>query len=137
MTFVPVQYDEGNTVLLPFSTGETVVKGGAVVADTDGYYIMAASSTATDIYYVALESKATTADGEAVLCLRVHSKVIFEVDTDANPARTDVGTLVDLASVSTINPDASTNDLFYIEDIVGALADRKVRGFFVDGVGNS
>lgn len=137
MTFVPTQYDEGQTVNLPFSTGETVVKGGAVVADTDGYYIMASSSTATDVYYVALEDKTTTADGEEVLCLRVHNKVIFEVDTDANPARTDVGTLVDLATVSTVNPDASTNDLFYIEDIVGAVADRKVRGFFVDGVGNS
>jgi hypothetical protein len=137
MAFEPVQYDEGKTVKLPFSTGETVVRGGAVVADTDGYYIMAGSSTATDIYYVALETVTTTADGDMVLCLRVHDKVIFEVDTDANPARTDVGTLCDLASVSTANPDASTNDLFYIEDIVGAVADKKIRGFFVDGVGNS
>lgn len=135
--FTPVQYDEGQTVLLPFSTGETVVKGGAVVADTDGYYIMAGAATATDVYYVALETVTTTADGEEVLCLRVHNPVIFEVDTDANPARTDVGTLVDLATVSTINPDASTNDLFYIEDIVGAVSDKKIRGFFVMGVGNS
>lgn len=137
MAFKPIQYDEGNTVLLPFSTGETVVKGGAVVADSDGYYIMASSSTATDIYYVALQAATTTADGDMILCLRVHEKVVFEVDTDANPARTDVGTLVDLATVSTVNPDASSNDLFYIEDIVGAVADKKVRGFFVDGVGNS
>lgn len=137
MAFNPIQYDEGKTVELPFSTGESVVRGGAVVADTDGYYIMAANTTATDIYYVALETVSTTADGQMVLCLRVHDKVVFEADTDADPARTDVGTLVDLASVSTINPDASTNDLFYIEDIVGAVTDRKVRGFFVDGVGNS
>lgn len=137
MAFKPVQFDEGKTVELPFSTGETVVNGGAVVADTDGYYIMAGSSTATDIYYVALETVSTTADGQMVLCLRVHDKVIFEVDTDANPARTDVGTLCDLASVTTANPDASTNDLFYIEDIVGAVSDKKIRGFFVDGVGNS
>ena len=33
--FNPIQYDEGKTVILPFSTGETVVRGGAVVADTD------------------------------------------------------------------------------------------------------
>ena len=135
--FTPVQYDEGKTVELPFSTGETVVKYQTVVADTDGYYIAGASSTATDVYYIALEDRVTTADGEMVLCLRVHDKVIFEADTDADPARTDVGTLVDLATKSTINPDASTNDLFYIEDIVGAVTDRKVRGFFVDGVGNS
>lgn len=137
MALRPVQYDEGQTVKLPFSTAETVVKHGGVVADTDGYYIMAGSSTATDVYYVALETVTTTADGQEVLCLRLHNKVIIEADTDANPARTDVGTLVDLATVSTINPDASANDLFYIEDIVGAVADKKVRGFFVDGVGNS
>lgn len=137
MAFNPIQYDEGRTVELPFSTGETVVRGSAVVADTDGYYIMGASSTATDVYYIALDTVTTTADGQMVLCLRVHDKVIFEVDTDADPARTDVGTLVDLASASTVNPDASTNDLFYIEDVVLPLTDRKVRGFFVDGVGNS
>lgn len=135
--FNPINYDQGRTVELPFSTGESVVKGSTVVADTDGFYIMGGSSTATDVYYVALETKTTVADGEKVLCLRTHGKTIFEADTDANPARTDVGTLVDLAAAGTINPDASTNDLFYIEDIVGAVADRKVRGFFVDGVGNS
>lgn len=137
MAFTPINFEEGDTVELPFSTGETVVKGGAVVADSDGYYIMASSSTATDVHYVALQAKTTTADGEKILCLRTHRKVVFEVDTDANPARTDVGTVVDLATVSTVNPDASTNDLFYIEDIVGAVADNKVRGFFVDGVPNS
>lgn len=137
MAFTPIQYDSGKVVELPMSTGETVVKGGAVVADTDGYYIMAASSTATDVYYVALEDVTTTSDGQKVKCVRTHGKVIFEVDTDADPARTDVGTVVDLATVSTVNPDASTNDLFYIEDIVGAVADKKVRGFFVDGTPNS
>jgi len=137
MALIPVNYEEGQLVELPFSTGETVVKGGAVVADGDGFYIMAGASTATDIYYVAMVDTTTTANGDKVLCLRVHNKVVLECDTDANPARTDVGTLVDLATVSTINPNASENDLFYIEDIVGAVADQKVRGFFVDGAGNA
>jgi hypothetical protein len=128
----PVNFDEGQLVSLPFSTGETVVKGGAVVCDTDGYYIMAGSSTAVDVYYVALEDATTTADGQLVLCMRTMPRTIFVVDTDANPARTDVGTLADLATNATVNPDASTNDIFYIEDIVGAVGDKKVRGFFVD-----
>lgn len=137
MSIIPLNYEEGQLVELPFSTGETVVKGGAVVADTDGYYIMAGAATATDIYYVAMVDTTTTADGELVLCLRTHNRVVFEADTDANPARTDVGTVVDLASVSTMNPDASTNDLFYIEDIIGPVSDNKVRGFFVEGAPNA
>src|SRR3990167_9175190 len=113
MAFVEQQKGEGRLVELPFSTGETVVKGGAVVADSDGYYIMASSSTAEDIRYVAMEAKTTTTDGESILCVETDG-VRFIADTDANPARTDVGTYADLATVSTVNPDASSNDLFFI-----------------------
>lgn len=136
MAFTPKNFEEGRQVILKFSTGETVVKYGAVIADTDGYYIMAGSSTAEDIRYVALQTVTTTADGQEVLCYET-TGARFIADTDANPARTDVGTYADLASVTTVNPDASSNDLFYIEDIVGAVADKKVVGFFTRGVPNS
>ena len=132
MALTPVNYEEGQLVNLPFSTGETVVKGGAVVADADGFYIMAGAATATDIYYIAMEAGTTTADGEEVLCVRLQNKVIIEADTDAAPARTDVGTVCDLATLSTVNPNAVLTTLFYIEDIVGPVGDLKVRGFFVD-----
>ena len=130
--FTPVNFTEGQLVELPFSTGETVVKGGAVVCDTDGYYIMGGSATAVDVYHVAMVDAVTTADGQMILCVRTLPRTVFEVDTDNNPARTDVGTLADLATVQTLNPDASANDIFFIEDIVGPVANKKVRGFFVD-----
>lgn len=133
--FKPLQYDSGKLIKLPFSTGETVVKGQTVVADSDGYYITGASS-AEDIRYVAMEAVVTTADGQEVLCLET-TGVRFEADTDANPAQTDVGTYCDLADKSTLNPDASTNDQFYIEKILGAVADKKVIGYFTRGVPNS
>lgn len=134
--FKPLHYDEGKAVLLPMSTGETITKGDALICDTDGYYIAAANTTAEDIRYVALQTLTTTSDGEKLLALPTEG-VRFEADTDANPARTDVGTYCDLASKSTVNPDASTNDLFYIEDIVGAVADKKVVGYFTHGAPNS
>lgn len=137
MAFTPLQYDESKLVELPFSNSETVVKFQAVIADSDGYYIAAASSTAEDIRYVAMQTVTTTADGQKVLCLETNN-VRFEADCDAAWARTDVGTYADLATKSTINPDASSNDLFYIEDGIGtAGTDTKVVGYFTRGVPNS
>lgn len=135
MAFVPINHTKDKEVLLPMSTGETVVKGQVTVADTDGYYITGASS-AEDIRYVALEGATTTADGQRVLHVETEG-VRFLADTDAAPAQTDVGTCCDLADKSTLNPDASTNAQFYIEQIVGAVGDKKVKGFFTRGTINS
>ena len=138
MAFVPLQYDQGQLVKVSAAASTTITKGGTLVDNGSGYLTNGASSTAVDVPFVAMETVTTSAtDGDLVLCIRTRGGVIFEADTDANPAQTDVGTYADLASVSTVNPDASTNDLFYIEAIVGALADRKVRGYFTEGVPNS
>lgn len=136
MAFTPINYDDGKLVLIPFSTSETVVKGQTVVADTDGYYITGASST-EDIRYVAMQAVTTTADGQLVLCIETEN-VRFIADCDAAWAQTDVGTYADLADKSTLNPDASSNDQFYIEKGIGtAGTDTKVQGFFTRGVPNS
>ena len=136
MAFVPITYDNGKLVSMACANSQTIVKGDALADNGSGYLAVATSSTAVDVCYVAMETVTTTATGQMVLCVRTKG-VIFEADTDANPAQTDVGTLADLATVSTINPDASTNDLFYIEAIVGAATGNKVRGWFVEGVPNS
>ena len=137
MAFTPLQYDDGQLIKVATAASVAVSKGNALVDNGSGYLTNAASSTAVDVPFVAMETVTTgAAAGDLVLCIRTRG-VIFEADTDANPAQTDVGTFVDLATVSTVNPDASSNDLFYIEAIVGALADRKVRGYFTEGVPNS
>jgi hypothetical protein len=118
------------------ATGVTVTKGDAMVDNGSGYLTNAASSTAVDVPYVAMETVVTTADGQLVEMCRTKG-VIFEADTDNAPAQTDVGTRCDLATVSTVNPDAASNNLFYIESIKGATTDKKVIGWFVEGVPNS
>ena len=133
--FLPLRYDEGMLVKVACANSQTIVKGDALADDGNGLLAVATSSTAVDIEFVAMETVVTTASGQKVLCIRTRG-VQFEADTDANPAVTDVHTLADLASVSTINPDASSNDLFYIEEISGALANKKVIGHFVE-VNNS
>lgn len=134
--FLPIRYDSGKLEKMQCANSQTITKGDALVDNGSGYLAVAASSTAVDIEYVAMETVVTTATGQYVLCLRT-AGVQFEADTDNNPAQTDVGTVCDLATLSTVNPDASTNALFYIESISGAVSNKKVLGHFVEGVLNS
>ena len=137
MVFFPKLYDSGKITQIAGAASITFLKGSAVVDDGAGFLTNAASGTAVDIHFVTVEAVVTSATaGDLVEVLRTWG-AIFDADTDADPARTDVGTEADLATVATINPDASTNDLFYIESIQGALADRLVRGFFLAGAPNS
>lgn len=132
MAFKPVQYDEGRLVIMQAATTQTIVKGDALVDNGSGYLAVASAGGNVDIHYVAMQTITTTANGDEVVCVPTDG-VRFEADTDANPAQTDVGTYADLASKSTIDPDASIDDIFYIEKIKGAVADKKVIGYFARG----
>lgn len=134
--FLPIRYDSGKLVKMACANSQTITKGDALVDNGSGYLAVAASSTAVDINYVAMETVVTTATGQFVLCIRT-AGVQFEADTDNNPAQTDVGTYCDLATLNTVNPDASTNALFYIEELVGAVTNKKVLGHFIEGAINS
>ena len=134
--FTPIRYDSGKLEKVGVATGVAVVKGAAMVDNGSGYLTLATSATAVDIKFVAMETVTTTADGQLVLMCRTDG-VQFEADCDATPAQTDVGTVADLATNGSINPDASTNDLFYIESISSTVSPGKVLGHFVEGVPNS
>lgn len=116
MSFKPVNFEEGRVVLIPVATGVAVVKGGAMADNGSGLLDLATSSTAIDIAFIAAETVTTTSNGQLVKMYPTRG-VRFLADCDAAPAQTDVGTLADLASGTTINPDASSNDLFFIESI--------------------
>ncbi len=116
MAFRPLNYEEGKVVLMPAATSQTIVKGDALVDNGSGLLGTASSSTAVDINYVAAETVSTTANGQIVKVIPTRG-IRFEVDCDAAPAQTDVGTLCDLATAGTVNPDASSNDLFFVESI--------------------
>jgi hypothetical protein len=137
MAFRPINYATGKLVQVKAKASITFVKGNALKDDGAGYITNAAAGDNTDVRYVAMENKVTgSSDGELLLVIETGG-VRFEADTDANPAQTDVGTEADLAGAGTVDPDASTDDVFFIEGIVGAVADRKVVGYFTRGVPNS
>lgn len=122
---------------MPTATTQTIVKGDALVDNGSGYLAVATSATAVDVHYIAMQTVTTTANGQLVLCLETEN-VLFEADCDAAWAQAQVGTYVDLASVSQLDTDAVTNQLFYILKGVGtAGTDTKVLGYFTRGIPNT
>jgi hypothetical protein len=137
MAFTPIYGDEGKYCSVGFATGTTVVKGNAIVDNGSGYMTNASAGGNADILYVAVESVVTTANDEQVLCVRTNG-VTFLADCDAAWAQTDVGTYADLAAAGQVDPNASTDDIFYIEKGVGVAATgTQVVGQFQQGVPNS
>lgn len=138
MTFIPRNRDAGTPVLVAGAASLAAVKYNAAVDNGSGYLTNAAAGTAVEVPFVENETITLSATaGEMVQCLRTTGGVIFDATTDAAPAQTDVGTVADLAGAASVNPDASANDIFYIESIVGATADLLVRGHFQMGVPNA
>lgn len=132
MAFRPVNYEDGKTVLLPAKASITFVKGNALADDGAGYITNAGSGTAVDINYIADESITSASTDGATLIRCIPTRGIrFNADCDAAPAQTDVGTLADLAAAGTVNPDASSNDLFFIEsiDLTGGAVGTTTRVF--------
>lgn len=107
------------------AASQTIVKGDSLADNGSGLLAVTSSSTATPVTHVAMQAASSTSAGDLVLCVRTKDGV-FEADCDAAPAQTDVGTYADLATKATINPDASTNDIFYVEKIIGAVGTSTV-----------
>lgn len=135
--FKPINYEDGKLTkiemeAITFNKGDAVVENG-----TAGYFTKAAAGTGSQVEYVMMETAAAAVtQGDKKLAIRVQG-VVFEADTDANTIRTAVGTYCDLATVATLDQDATEDDQFYIEANVGAAADRKCRGRFAEGAPNA
>jgi len=137
MALIPENYESGKTVLKGVATGVTVNRGDMLVDNGSGYLTEASAGGGVDVRYVAAETVTTTADGQLVLCWETGG-VKFLADTDAAWSITDVLTECDIATAATLDPDASADDVFYIESGVGtAETDTQVRGYFTRGVPNS
>lgn len=109
-------------------TAATYTKGQMLTC-TSGYYVTASASQGGEVYAVCMEGIVIATTGDTAKCC-VTRGPRFLADTDAAPAQTDVGTECDIASATTMNPDANGDNLFYIEKVVLPLTDKKVIGYF-------
>ncbi len=136
MAILPELYDSGKLVYLKAANSQTFTKGGAV-KNSSGYITPAASGDNTDVKFVSMEPITTGGtDGELVLCMRTLG-VVFIADTSNTPTQAQMQVHVDLSAAGTIDTSATTDQVFFAESIVGAAADKKVRGHFAAGVPNS
>jgi len=132
--FNPIRYDSGKLITIVAGTvsSTTITKGDAL--DWASGYLQRATSSSTEVRLVAMEDKTTGAGAhEDILCI-ITEGVQFEADMAGNSAATDRGTYKDLTDHDTVNDDASTTDVFYVMDTVGAAADKKVIGYFVNNI---
>lgn len=137
MAFRPVFGAEGKNRLVAAANSTTFTKGDGCVDNTSGLLTTASAGGNVDIRYVAAETVTTTSSGQLINVIDTVG-VTFEADCDAAWNATDVGTEADLAAAGQVDPDASTDDIFYIEAGVGtAGTDTVVRGHFTRGVMNS
>lgn len=131
--FKPIQFDSGKLVKMAVADAQAVVKGAALADNGSGYLALVAADGGAPITHVAMETVTTTADGQMVLCIRTDG-VVFEADCEQAVSITDIGTYVDMASNSTLDPDSVTDQMFYIESIVGGIgaaeSSTKVVGWF-------
>ena len=129
MPFIPFRYDEGKYTEIPMENTVTVAKGDALDdSDDDGLFGLATSSS-NFVPYVAMEDVVTSSAGQMIKVIRTFG-VQFLADTTNNTANTDVNLTADLTDEDEVDNAASAQDVFYIEKVVGAAADRKVLGTF-------
>jgi hypothetical protein len=134
MAFLPLNFEDGQLVALPMYNGGSSASytvGQALAIDTSGYTTATAGQN-TDVEAICMEAGTVTTSGTLLKCVSTRG-VRFLADTAANPIQTQVGTYVDLSTANLLDTTASADDLFYVEKIVGPLANKQVQGFFCHG----
>lgn len=128
MAFIPINHDEGQEVLLP-AVAATYTKGQALTV-SGGNYTAAAGDQDGEVFAISMEGKVVGSSGDPLLVISTRG-VKFLADCEDAPAQTDVGTFCDLASATTLDPDSSTDDLFFIESAILPLSENQVIGYFM------
>ncbi len=137
-----MNYDEGRLVGLPAAATITFTKGNTAIDNGSGFMTNGSSATAVDVLYICDQTITTgSATGELVRFYKVDPSVLINADCDGVVSTVDVGTSCDLAAAGSLNPDATTNAIFYIEsaDTSNAQAvetTTRVNGFFLNGIAN-
>jgi hypothetical protein len=132
--FKPLRYDSGKITTIKDGTVSeaTITKYDAL--DWASGYLQRATSGSTEVRLIALEDIVTAAASHEDIQVMYVDGIEFECDCTHNSAATQRGTYVDLTDHDTLDNDATSTDVFYITEVVGAAADKKVRGYFVHNI---
>ena len=127
-----IQQESGKTQSIPLAVSQTITKG-MMLTWTGGYLVEAVADEEV-VDYVALE--AVTTDGSShteILCVPAsQSRIRFEADTSANTAVAQRGVAYETSTNLLIDNETSASaNGFMVDELVGAAANKKVRGFFL------
>lgn len=136
MACLPAELGKTPTRTGKAAGSQTIVKGDMLV-NSSGYLATIAGAGGGPVVAVAAQDASSTTEGDEILVYDVSENIKFICDTDDTPAQSQMNGVADVASKSTIDEDASTDDLFFMEEIVGAAADKKVKGHFTFSAPNS
>lgn len=116
-------------IFVPATNAVAFVKGGMCIY-TSGLLDVAVAGGGVPIRAIAAETVTTTSSGQLVKVIPTEG-VLFEGDCDAVWSTVDQGTLCDIATVATLDPDASADDIFFIVKGIGvAETGTVVQGYF-------
>jgi hypothetical protein len=132
--FKPLRYDAGMITTIKDGTASstTITKFDAL--DWSSGYLQRATSGTTIVRYVAMEDKTTAAAAHEDIQVLFVAGVEFECDTAGSTSAAIRGTFLDLTDHDTINEAASSTNVFLCTEMIGAAADKKVRGYFMENV---
>lgn len=131
MAFKPLKIEDGKTLSVLATNGSTFTKFGGVKF-TSGLAVVAASGDAA-LELISLEAKTIADTTTQLLCMHVDPSIQFEVDLSAAIAQANVGTCIDINNSTTLDPAASTDDAFYITNLV-ASNNTKAIGYFLPAI---
>ncbi len=130
--FKPVQNDVGKGISVPLAASVTVTAGMGLVWASG--YLTPVVATGEKADFVA-RGAAVTGAGENTSIEVVPasgSRIRFEATTDAVTAAAQRGVAYEFASSTTVdNTTGASANGFVIDEIIGAAADKTVRGFFL------
>lgn len=129
MAIKPIRYERGKVLRMPLGSAAVAVKFG-LMKTSSGYLVAGAAGDGT-VEFVALETKTdatSTNGGTFVDVIKIDAGMEFECDLDAaEGAQALVGTHIDIAAQTTLDGNASSDDIFYVTQIISTT---KVRGTF-------
>jgi len=130
--FKPIQNDVGKGISIPLAASVTVTEGMGLVWASG--YLTPVVATGEKADYVA-KGAATTGAGEHTsieVVPAAGSRIRFEATTFADTAATQRGVAYEFkTSLSVDNATAASANGFMVDEIIGAAADKTVRGFFL------
>lgn len=127
-----IQFESGQVIRIPLAVSQTINKGDGLVWASG--YLAAAAAGEEIVDYVANEAVTTGAAEHTAIDVTpaTKSNIRFEATVFANTAAAQRGVAYEMKTASVVdNATAASANGFIVDELVGAAANKVVRGYFL------